>query len=143
MRYLSIILFLYSGIIFSQTQKDTTSLKEVKLKTSVEMERDYQQDAKVSLLNQEELLQSNQTTITPILNKIPEVYMQQGGINTTKINIRGIEAIRDGTDPSTKLRINQSRNRIRGINARVSNHSSAEPAEVSLQRPKNTKRVSM
>ena len=69
--------------------------------------------------------------------------MQQGEINTTKINIRGIGAIRDGTDPSTKLRINQSRNRIRGINARVSNHSSAEPAEVSLQRPKNTKRVSM
>ena len=143
MRPLTIIIFLYSGIIFSQTQKDTTSLKEVKLKTSVETERDFEQDANVSLLNQEELLQSNQTTITSILNKIPEVYMQQGGINTTKIYIRGIEAIRDGTDPSTKLRINQSRNRIRGINARVSNHSSAEPAEVSLQRPKNTKRVSM
>jgi len=46
----------------------------------------------LSLLNQEELLQSNQTTITPILNKIPEVYMQQGVINTTKINIRGIGA---------------------------------------------------
>ena len=56
------------------------------------MERDYQQDANVSLLNQDELLQSNQTTITPILNKIPGVYMQQGGINTTKINIRGIGA---------------------------------------------------
>ena len=92
MRPLTIIIFLYSGIIFSQTQKDTTSLQEVKLKTSVEMERDYQQDANVSLLNQEELLQSNQTTITPILNKIPGVYMQQGGINTTKINIRGIGA---------------------------------------------------
>ena len=92
MRYLIIILFLYSGIIFSQTQKDTTSLQEVKLKTSVEMERDYHQDANVSLLNQDELLQSNQTTITPILNKIPGVYMQQGGINTSKINIRGIGA---------------------------------------------------
>ena len=92
MRYLTIILFLYSGIIFSQTQKDTTSLKEVKLKTSVETERDFEQDANVSLLNQEELLQSNQTTITSILNKIPEVYMQQGEINTTKINIRGIGA---------------------------------------------------
>ena len=90
MRPLTIIIFLYSGIIFSQTQKDTTSLKEVKLKTSVETERDFEQDANVSLLNQEELLQSNQTTITPILNKIPEVYMQQGGINPTKINIRGI-----------------------------------------------------
>ena len=27
-----------------------------------------------------------------IHNKIPEVYMQQGGISPTKINIRGIEA---------------------------------------------------
>jgi iron complex outermembrane receptor protein len=92
LRPLTIIIFLYSGIIFSQTQKDTTSLKEVKLKTSVETERDFEQDANVSLLNQEELLQSNQTTITSILNKIPEVYMQQGGINTTKINNRGIGA---------------------------------------------------
>ena len=50
-----------------------------------------------------------------------------------------------GTEGSrtTKLRINQSRNRIRGINGRVSNHSSAEPAEVSLQRPKSTKSASM
>ncbi|WP_201764728.1 hypothetical protein [Psychroflexus gondwanensis] len=55
MRPLTIIIFLYSGIIFSQTQKDTTSLKEVKLKTSVETEGDYEQDANVSLLNQEEL----------------------------------------------------------------------------------------
>lgn len=81
-----------SGIIFSQTSKDTTSLKEVKLTTSLDIEKAYQAESNASSLNQRELLQSNQTTITPILNKIPGVYMQQGGVNTTKINIRGIGA---------------------------------------------------
>lgn len=79
-----------SGIIFSQSQKDTTSLEEVRLKTSLTLEKAFQSASNVSFLSQEELLQSNQTTITPILNKIPGVYMQQGGLNTTKINIRGI-----------------------------------------------------
>jgi len=88
----SIFIFLISGIIFSQTSKDTTSLKEVKLTTSLDIEKAYQAESNASSLNQRELLQSNQTTITPILNKIPGVYMQQGGVNTTKINIRGIGA---------------------------------------------------
>lgn len=92
MKQFSIIIFFISGIIFSQTQKDTTSLQEVKLKTSLDIEKAYQTESNVSFLRQEELLQSNQTAIAPILNKIPGVYMQQGGINTTKINIRGIGA---------------------------------------------------
>ena len=92
MKQYSIFIFLISGIIFSQTSKDTTSLKEVKLTTSLDIEKAYQAESNASSLNQRELLQSNQTTITPILNKIPGVYMQQGGVNTTKINIRGIGA---------------------------------------------------
>ena len=92
LKQFSLIIFLISGIIFSQTQKDTTTLKEVNLKTSLEIEKAFQTESNISFLKQEELLQSNQTTIAPILNKIPGVYMQQGGVNTTKINIRGIGA---------------------------------------------------
>ena len=92
MKQYSLFIFLISGIIFSQTSKDTTSLKEVRLKTSLDIEKTYQAESNISFLKQRELLQSNQTTITPILNKIPGVYMQQGGVNTTKINIRGIGA---------------------------------------------------
>ena len=92
MKQYSLFIFLISGIIFSQTSKDTTSLKEVRLKTSLDIEKAYQAESNISFLKQRELLQSNQTTITPILNKIPGVYMQQGGVNTTKINIRGIGA---------------------------------------------------
>ncbi|MBZ9628487.1 TonB-dependent receptor [Psychroflexus sp. CAK1W] len=92
MKQFSIIIFFISGIIFSQTQKDTTDLEEIKLKTSLDIEKAYQVDSNVSFLKQEDLLQSNQTSIAPFLNKIPGVYMQQGGVNTAKINIRGIGA---------------------------------------------------
>jgi iron complex outermembrane receptor protein len=92
LKQFSIIIFFISGIIFSQAQKDTTSLEEVKLRTSLDIEKAYQAESNISFLKQEELLQNNQTTITPILNKIPGIYMQQGGLNTTKINIRGIGA---------------------------------------------------
>ncbi|SDG74980.1 TonB-dependent receptor [Psychroflexus sediminis] len=92
MKQFSIIIFFISGIIFSQTQNETTALEEVKLKTSLDIEKEYQSELNVSYLNQQELLQSNQTSIAPFLNKIPGVYMQQGGLNTAKINIRGIGA---------------------------------------------------
>jgi iron complex outermembrane receptor protein len=92
LKQFSIIFFLFSGLIFSQSQSDTTSLKEVKVKTSLDFEKAFEESSNVSFLKQEELLQSNQTSITPILNKIQGVYMQQGGLNTTKINIRGIGA---------------------------------------------------
>ena len=92
LKQFSIIFFLFSGLIFSQSQSDTTSLKEVKVKTSLDLEKAFEESSNVSFLKQEELLQSNQTSISPILNKIPGVYMQQGGLNTTKINIRGIGA---------------------------------------------------
>jgi hypothetical protein len=52
------------------------------------------------------------------------------------------ETTKLGTDPSTRLRLNQAETVYRGIFTWVSKHSSAGPAEVSLQRPKNTKRVS-
>ncbi|NEV94094.1 TonB-dependent receptor [Psychroflexus sp. YR1-1] len=92
MKQFSLIIFFISGIIFSQTQNDTTALKEVKLKTSLDIEKKYQSELNVFYLSQQELLQSNQTSIAPFLNKIPGVYMQQGGLNTAKINIRGIGA---------------------------------------------------
>lgn len=92
LKQFSIIIFFISGIIFSQSQKDTTALEEIKLKTSLDVAKAYKVESNVSFLKQEELLQSNQTSIAPFLNKIPGVYMQQGGVNTAKINIRGIGA---------------------------------------------------
>jgi len=89
---LQILLFLITSTLYAQTQPDTTALLEVNIKTSVALEKAYQSSANVSFLEKKDLLQSNQSIITPILNKVPGVYMMQGGLNTTKINIRGIGA---------------------------------------------------
>ena len=92
MNKLLILLFLITAIAYSQTKPDTTALGEVNIKTSVAVEKAYKSAANVSFLEREDLLQFNQSSITPILNKVPGVYMMQGGLNTTKINIRGIGA---------------------------------------------------
>ena len=92
MNKLRILLFLITAIAYSQTKPDTTALGEVNIKTSIAVEKAYQSSANVSFLERKDLLQSNQSSITPILNKVPGVYMMQGGLNTTKINIRGIGA---------------------------------------------------
>lgn len=48
--------------------------------------------ASVSIITEKEIKQSDGVILTPILNKIPGVYMQQGSLNTNKITIRGIGA---------------------------------------------------
>ena len=92
MNKLQILLFLITTSLYAQTQLDTTALREVNIKTSIAVEKAYQSSANVSFLDKRDLLRSNQSIITPILNKVPGVYMMQGGLNTTKINIRGIGA---------------------------------------------------
>ena len=92
MNKLLILLLLITSKLYAQTKPDTTALGEVNIKTSIAVEKAYQSPANVSFLERKDLLQSNQSSITPILNKVPGVYMMQGGLNTTKINIRGIGA---------------------------------------------------
>ncbi|WP_127844674.1 TonB-dependent receptor family protein [Psychroflexus aestuariivivens] len=92
MKHLYLFFFFFSAILFSQSQNDTTDLKEVVIKADSEIQSDFQSDANVSLLNRQDILRGDQSIITPILNQIPGVYMQQGGLNTNKINIRGIGA---------------------------------------------------
>lgn len=92
MKKLQVLLFLITTSLYAQTQLDTTALREVNIKTSIAVEKAYQSSANVSFLDKRDLLRSNQSIITPILNKVPGVYMMQGGLNTTKINIRGIGA---------------------------------------------------
>ncbi len=46
--------------------------------------------AAVNILDKIQLSQNDQTIITPIINQIPGVYMQQGALNTNRITIRGI-----------------------------------------------------
>lgn len=48
--------------------------------------------AAVNVLNEIQLSQNDQTILTPLLNQLPGVYMQQGALNTNRIAIRGIGA---------------------------------------------------
>lgn len=48
--------------------------------------------ASVSVLNWRDLQRNNTSDISPILNTLPGVFMQSGGINTNRISIRGIGA---------------------------------------------------
>jgi iron complex outermembrane recepter protein len=48
--------------------------------------------ATISVLHTAQLERNNNTDISPILNTVPGVYMQSGGINTNRISIRGIGA---------------------------------------------------
>ena len=46
----------------------------------------------VSILNTNEINTGNTTDLSPILNKVPGVFMQSGALNTNRITIRGIGA---------------------------------------------------
>ncbi len=48
--------------------------------------------ASVSLLTAKELAQTDGVIVTPLFNKVPGIYMQQGTLNTNRITIRGIGA---------------------------------------------------
>lgn len=76
--------------IFGQVKKDTIGLSELIIK-SLPIQNSIQNSAaSVSILTKKEINQSDGVILTPILNKIPGVYMQQGSLNTNKITIRGV-----------------------------------------------------
>lgn len=48
--------------------------------------------ASIGILSQSQLQRNNLSDISPVLNTLPGVFMQSGGINTNRISIRGIGA---------------------------------------------------
>ncbi|GGD16251.1 hypothetical protein GCM10011343_03960 [Flavobacterium orientale] len=76
----------------AQISKDTTALSEVILLASP-IKNSVQKTAhSVSVLTQKDINQNDGVILTPILNSIPGIYMQQGALNTNRITIRGIGA---------------------------------------------------
>lgn len=86
-------LLLFSGsVAFGQIKKDTISLSELEI-TNTPIRNSMQQTAAaVSIITEKEINQADGVILTPILNKIPGVFMQQGSLNTNRITIRGIGA---------------------------------------------------
>lgn len=80
----------FPSVCISQTPQDTTSLSEVVVLSSL-IKKDLQETTMaVSVLTEKELQQTDGVVITPLLNKIPGVLMEQGALNTNRITIRGI-----------------------------------------------------
>ncbi len=84
-------LILFCSIsIFGQVKKDTISLSELVLMNSPIRNSIQHSAAAVSIISEKEINQNDGVILTPVLNKIPGVYMQQGALNTNRITIRGI-----------------------------------------------------
>tara|TARA_R110000850_G_scaffold203228_1_gene329437 strand:- start:45032 stop:47137 length:2106 start_codon:yes stop_codon:yes gene_type:complete len=80
----------YGG--FSQTKKDTTALSEVIVYSAL-IPKSIQNSAyAVTQISEKDIEFSDQTNLTPILNKVPGVYAQQGALNTNRVTIRGMGA---------------------------------------------------
>jgi iron complex outermembrane receptor protein len=81
---------LIGNSVFGQVKKDTISLSELVLMGSPIRNSIQKSVSSVSIITEKEINQSNGVILTPVLNKVPGVYMQQGALNTTRITIRGI-----------------------------------------------------
>lgn len=79
-----------SHSVIGQIKKDTVGLSELTIK-SLPIQKSVQNSAtSIAIISRKEINSSDGVILTPIFNKIPGVYMQQGSLNTNKITIRGI-----------------------------------------------------
>ena len=87
------MLFLGSvTVVFGQIKKDTIALSEITLKGSPIKNVLQNTASSVAVITAADIAKSDGIILTPILNKIPGVTMQQGALNTNRITIRGIGA---------------------------------------------------
>jgi iron complex outermembrane receptor protein len=87
------LLFLF-GInpVFGQVKKDTIALSEIILEASPIKNVLQKAASSVSVITMADINKTDGIILTPVLNKIPGVFMQQGTLNTNRITIRGIGA---------------------------------------------------
>ena len=78
--------------VFSQVEKDTLALSAVILEASPIKNVLQNAASSVSVITAAAINTTDGVVLTPVLNKIPGLYMQQGGLNTNRITIRGIGA---------------------------------------------------
>jgi len=105
------ILKLFTGFLvilcafhaFSQDKVlDTTQLETVTLKTSPSKLKNFL----TTSVGSETIQSNNSVILTPVLNQIPGVIMQQAALNTNRITIRGIGARSQFSTNRLKLYIN-------------------------------------
>lgn len=101
--YLYLLLFFFTILALAQSNPaDTTQLQTVNLKTKIGDIKDF----KLQSLDQKTLQSNDGIILTPILNQVAGVVMQQGALNTSRITIRGIGARSQFSTNRLKLYIN-------------------------------------
>jgi iron complex outermembrane receptor protein len=90
------VLLLFTLTAFAQQQTDTipakTNLHEVTISRYHISDSLLNAPASIGVLSQSQIQRNNLSDISPVLNTLPGVFMQSGGINTNRISIRGIGA---------------------------------------------------
>ncbi len=84
----------FTGIVcvFSQVKKDTIAIPEIILDASPIKNSLQSTASSVSVISSAAINKTDGIILTPVLNTIPGIYMQQGSLNTNRITIRGIGA---------------------------------------------------
>lgn len=93
--FFSSLFFLFligNTLLYSQVKKDTISLSEITLEASPIKNKLQNTASSVSVISTAEMNKTDGVILTPVLNKIPGIFMQQGALNTNRITIRGIGA---------------------------------------------------
>lgn len=93
---LRLLLIMSSGYGSAQNPNDSitqsNSLKEVVISNFHINDSLLNAPAAISILSSSDIQRNNHADISPVLNTLPGVFMQSGGINTNRISIRGIGA---------------------------------------------------
>ncbi len=92
MKNIFLIVFFVSVTSFAQDTIRTNTLKEVTISSYHINDSLLNAPASIGILAPQDLQRNNLADITPVLNTLPGVLMQSGGINTNRISIRGIGA---------------------------------------------------
>ena len=101
------LLFLHIQV-FSQATKDSTLyFKEVELKASPLAQSVFTSPSAVSFIHQKDIHQTDGVMLTPLLNAVAGIQMQQGNWNTNRISIRGQGARSQFSTNRIKLYLNE------------------------------------
>ncbi|MFN4198647.1 MAG: TonB-dependent receptor, partial [Flavobacterium sp.] len=90
--FLLLIIICINPNLRSQSLQDTTALKEVIVQTTPVRQPGFKSPASVSVIQADRIERTDGVILTPLLNTIPGVLMQQGNLNTNRITIRGVGA---------------------------------------------------
>lgn len=92
MKYYYLVLLLATAFASAQDTIRNNTLREIVISNYHINDSLLNAPASVSILSAADLQRNNLSDITPVLNTVPGVFMQSGGINTNRISIRGIGA---------------------------------------------------